>query len=49
MTDKVVHTHSLGPERVEDAMEMAKIASGLDEREFFQGQEFLPTLTLLLR
>ena len=35
LTDKVVHAYSLGPERVEDAMEMAKIASGLDEKEFF--------------
>ena len=35
LTDKVVHAYSLGPERVEDAMEMAKIVSGLDEKEFF--------------
>ena len=35
LTDKVVHAYSLGPERVEDAMEMAKIASGLDEKVFF--------------
>ena len=35
LTDKVVHAYSLGPERVEDAMEMVKIASGLDEKEFF--------------
>ena len=35
LTDKVVHAYSLGPERVEDAIEMAKIASGLDEKEFF--------------
>ena len=28
LTDKVVHPYSLGPERVEDALEMAGIASG---------------------
>ena len=35
LTDKVIHAYSLGPERVEDALEMAKIASGLGEKEFF--------------
>ena len=35
LTDKVCHAYSLGPERVEDALEMAKIASGLSEAEFF--------------
>jgi trimethylamine--corrinoid protein Co-methyltransferase len=35
LTDKVVHAYSLGPERVEDVMEMARIASGLPEAEFF--------------
>ena len=34
LTDKVVHAYSLGPERVEDAIEMARIASGLDHAEF---------------
>ncbi len=35
LTDKVVHAYSLGPERVEDALEMARIASGLDAETFF--------------
>lgn len=34
LTDKVVHAYSLGPERVEDAIEMARIASGLDHTAF---------------
>ena len=34
LTDKVVHCYSLGPERVEDAMEMVRIAGGLTEAEF---------------
>ena len=35
LTDKVCHAYSLGPERVEDGLEMARIASGLSETEFF--------------
>tara|TARA_B100000941_G_scaffold10462_1_gene6511 strand:+ start:2345 stop:3349 length:1005 start_codon:yes stop_codon:yes gene_type:complete len=35
LTDKVCHAYSLGSQRVEDAIEMAKIASGLNEDEFF--------------
>ncbi len=35
LTDKVVHAYSLGPERVEDVLEMARIATGLPEGEFF--------------
>ena len=35
LTDKVVHAYSLGSERVEDVLEMARIATGLDEDEFF--------------
>ncbi len=34
LTDKVVHAYSLGAERVEDVMEMVKIAGGLTEDEF---------------
>ena len=34
LTDKVVHAYSLGPERVEDVMEMVRIAGGLTEDEF---------------
>ena len=34
LTDKVVHAYSLGPERVEDVIEMARIASGLTQSEF---------------
>ena len=34
LTDKVVHAYSLGRERVEDAMEMVRIAAGLDESGF---------------
>jgi trimethylamine--corrinoid protein Co-methyltransferase len=34
LTDKVSHAYSLGRERVEDVMEMVKIAGGLSEEEF---------------
>lgn len=34
ITDKVVHTYSLGKERVEDTMEMVRIAGGLTHEEF---------------
>ena len=34
LTDKVVHAYSLGSERVEDVIEMARIASGLDRATF---------------
>jgi len=34
LTDKVVHCYSLGTERVEDAMEMVRIAGGLTQAEF---------------
>ncbi|HBM12399.1 MAG TPA: methyltransferase [Rhodospirillaceae bacterium] len=34
LTDKVFHAYSLGPDRVEDAMEMARIGAGLTHAEF---------------
>ena len=34
LTDKVMHAYSLGRERVEDVIEMVKIASGMSEEEF---------------
>ncbi len=34
LTDKVMHAYSLGAERVEDVMEMVRIAGGLTEEEF---------------
>ena len=34
LTDKVVHAYSLGSERMEDAMDMVRIAAGLTEEEF---------------
>ncbi len=34
LTDKVTHAYSLGEERVEDVMEMVRIAGGLTEEEF---------------
>ncbi len=34
LTEKVVHAYSLGKERVEDVMEMVKIAGGLSEEAF---------------
>jgi trimethylamine--corrinoid protein Co-methyltransferase len=34
LTDKVVHAYSLGQERIEDAMEMVRIAGGLSNEEF---------------
>lgn len=33
-SDKVCHAYSLGPERIEDAMEMVRIAAGLDHDGF---------------
>ncbi len=34
LTDKVAHAYSLGRERVEDVMEMVRIAGGLSHEEF---------------
>jgi len=34
ISDKVMHAYSLGKERVEDVMEMVRIASGLSDEEF---------------
>ena len=34
LSDKVCHAYSLGKERVEDVMEMVKIASGMSDAEF---------------
>ena len=34
LTDKVMHAYSLGKERVEDVMEMVRIAGGLTQEEF---------------
>ncbi|MEH6775032.1 MAG: trimethylamine methyltransferase family protein [Cereibacter changlensis] len=34
LTDKVVHAYSLGAERVEDVMEMTRLAAGLSHDEF---------------
>jgi len=34
LSDKVVHAYALGAERVEDVMEMVRIAGGLDHDEF---------------
>ncbi|TVQ52128.1 MAG: methyltransferase [Rhodobacteraceae bacterium] len=34
LTDKVVHAYCLGPERVEDVMEMVRIAAGLSHADF---------------
>lgn len=34
LTDKAAHAYSLGPERVEDVMEMVRIAGGLSHEEF---------------
>ena len=34
LTDKLIHAYSLGTERVEDAMEMVRIAAGLTPEEF---------------
>jgi trimethylamine---corrinoid protein Co-methyltransferase len=34
LTDKVTHGYCLGTERIEDAMEMIRIASGLTDQEF---------------
>ncbi len=34
LTDKVAHAYSLGPERIEDVMEMVRIAGGLSHADF---------------
>ena len=36
LSDKVIHVYSLGKERVEDGMEMTRIASGLPAEEFYK-------------
>lgn len=36
MTDKVIHAYSLGAERVDDVVEMARIAAGLSHEDFDQ-------------
>ncbi|MCF6327890.1 MAG: trimethylamine methyltransferase family protein [Devosiaceae bacterium] len=36
LTDKVTHGYCLGSERIEDAMEMVRIAAGLSDEEFAQ-------------
>jgi trimethylamine--corrinoid protein Co-methyltransferase len=36
LTDKAAHAYALGPERVEDAMEMVRIAGGLTREQFDQ-------------
>ena len=36
LSDKVIHGYSLGRERVEDVMEMVRIAAGLTDDEFDQ-------------
>lgn len=40
LSDKVVHTYSLGKERVEDAMEMVRIAGGLTDAQFEEKPRF---------
>ncbi|KAA0910099.1 trimethylamine methyltransferase family protein [Aquicoccus porphyridii] len=40
LTDKVVHTYSLGKERVEDAIEMVRIAGGHSHEEFEASPKF---------
>ncbi len=42
LSDKVIHAYSLGPERIEDGMEMIRIGSGLSE-EAFQAQPHMYT------
>lgn len=37
LTDKAIHAYSLGSERVDDAMEMVRIAGGLSDEEFDAG------------
>ena len=37
LTDKVVHAYSLGTERIEDAMELCRLAAGLSDEEFESG------------
>lgn len=44
LTDKVCHAYSLGPERVDDALEMARIASGLDWDTFVQEPRFFTNI-----
>jgi trimethylamine--corrinoid protein Co-methyltransferase len=44
LTDKVVHAYCLGPERVEDALEMVRIAAGLGEDEFAEKPRILANI-----
>jgi trimethylamine--corrinoid protein Co-methyltransferase len=43
--DKVVHAYSLGTARVEDAMEMVRIAGGLTTRSSMRARGCIPTST----
>jgi trimethylamine--corrinoid protein Co-methyltransferase len=45
LTDKVAHAYSLGAERVEDVMEMVRIAGGLTHEEFDAARGCTPTST----
>ncbi len=44
MTDKLVHAYSLGVERVEDAMEMVRIAGGFSHSEFEQSPKMFTNI-----
>ena len=43
LTDKAVHAYSLGKERIEDAMEMVRIAGGLTPKNSTQARACSPT------
>jgi trimethylamine--corrinoid protein Co-methyltransferase len=45
LTDKVAHAYSLGTERVEDVMEMVRIARGLTHEEFDASPRMYPNIT----
>lgn len=44
LTDKVTHAYSLGKERVEDAMEMVRIAGGHTQKEFADGPKMFTNI-----
>ena len=44
LTDKLVHAYSLGVERVEDAMEMVRIAGGFTHDEFEQSSKLFTNI-----
>ena len=49
LTDKVAHAYALGPERIEDVMEMVRIAGGLSHADFDATSFVRPMVSLSIQ